>query len=179
MEKNASSIWKIGRVWFKAAVLKTADGRPSVGSNPTSSVFARVAQLEEHMTWGDGVKNTLGKQGPSKQGAVPRRSAINHGVVSSTLTTRTKYLTFSKIYGIIYLEREGKIILMSLIVGKRYEWPKSNIAADGKVNGLFIGNYDKNGNALFMTKNGDIWSVPERDCTLTAKNCGGRLRTTP
>ena len=41
---------------------------------------------------------------------------------------------------------------MSLIPGKRYEWPKSNIPADGKVNGLFTGYYDKNnGNALFMT----------------------------
>ena len=25
--------------WFKAAVLKTAEGRPSVGSNPTSSAI--------------------------------------------------------------------------------------------------------------------------------------------
>ena len=42
---------------------------------------------------------------------------------------------------------------MSLIPGKRYEWPKSNIPAEGKANGLFTGNYDKNnGNALFMTK---------------------------
>lgn len=56
---------------------------------------------------------------------------------------------------------------MSLIPGKRYEWPKSNIPAEGKANGLFTGNYDKNnGNALFMTKNGDTWSVPECDCVL-------------
>ena len=52
---------------------------------------------------------------------------------------------------------------MSLIPGKRYEWPISNIPSDGKRNGLFTGSYDKeNGNALFLTKNG----VPERDCVL-------------
>lgn len=63
---------------------------------------------------------------------------------------------------------------MSLIPGKRYEWPKSNIPAEGKVNGLFTGNYDKNnGNALFMTKNGDIWSVPERDCVLIKNRHNG------
>ena len=68
---------------------------------------------------------------------------------------------------------------MSLMTGKRYEWPKSNMAADGKANGLFTGSYDKNGNAIFVTKNGDTWSVPERDCVLITKNCGGRPRTTP
>ncbi len=33
--------YKSGRMveWFKAAVLKTAEGRPSVGSNPTSSAI--------------------------------------------------------------------------------------------------------------------------------------------
>ena len=54
-----------------------------------------------------------------------------------------------------------------LIQGKRYEWPVSNIPADGVKNGLFTGQYDKNnGNALLMTKNGETWSVPEHDCTL-------------
>lgn len=44
-----------------------------------------LAQLVEHLTWGGNVKNILGKQGPRKQGAVPRRSAINQGVSSSNL----------------------------------------------------------------------------------------------
>ena len=52
--------------------------------------LAGVAQLVEHVTWGSSVKNTLGKQEPSNQGVVPRCPAINHGVRSSILLTRTK-----------------------------------------------------------------------------------------
>lgn len=64
---------------------------------------------------------------------------------------------------------------MSLIPGKRYEWPVSNIPADGKRNGLFIGIYDKNnGNALLMTKNGDTWSIPEEDCVLVKNRHNGK-----
>ena len=64
---------------------------------------------------------------------------------------------------------------MSLIPGKRYEWPVSNIPADGKKNGLFIGIYDKNnGNALLMTKNGDTWSIPEEDCILVKNRHNGK-----
>lgn len=64
---------------------------------------------------------------------------------------------------------------MSLIPGKRYEWPISNIPADGKRNGLFIGIYDKNnGNALLMTKNGDTWSIPEEDCVLVKNRHNGK-----
>lgn len=44
-----------------------------------------------------------------------------------------------------------------------------------KKNGLFTGNYDKNnGNALFMTKNGDTWSIPEKDCVLVKNRHNGK-----
>ena len=47
--------------------------------------------------------------------------------------------------------------------GKRYEWFINNYE-NKKKSGLFIGEYDKaNGNALLMTKNGEIWSIPEDD----------------
>ncbi len=54
-----------------------------------------------------------------------------------------------------------------LVAGKRYEWESSNgIRRDG----LFTGEYDEhNGNALFMAKNGDTWSVPEKDVWLKKK----------
>lgn len=47
--------------------------------------------------------------------------------------------------------------------GKRYEWFINNYE-DKKKSGLFTGEYDEaNGNALLITKNGEIWSVPEDD----------------
>ena len=56
-----------------------------------------------------------------------------------------------------------------LIKGKRYEWPVQS-PFDGRMkNGLFTGEYAKNGNALFMTKRGEVWSVPEQDCSLKKK----------
>lgn len=56
---------------------------------------------------------------------------------------------------------------MILVKGKRYEWPVT-IPFDGrKVNGLFTGRYNaKNGNALFLTKKGEVWSVPAENCKL-------------
>ena len=54
---------------------------------------------------------------------------------------------------------------MILIKGKRYEWPIC-LPFDGRMaNGLFTGRYsEKNGNALFLSKNGQVWSVPVRNC---------------
>ena len=54
---------------------------------------------------------------------------------------------------------------MILVKGKRYEWPVT-IPFDGrKKNGLFTGRYsEKNGNALFLTRNGEVWSVPVKNC---------------
>ena len=47
-----------------------------------------------------------------------------------------------------------------LIVGKRYCW-LIRIPGDGKYKtGLFTGEYDTNGNAILMTKNGEVWSIP-------------------
>lgn len=48
-----------------------------------------VAQSVEHLTWGGCVKSILGKQGPSGIGAVPKRSTINQGVESSSLSGDT------------------------------------------------------------------------------------------
>lgn len=56
-----------------------------------------------------------------------------------------------------------------LKVGKRYEWPMT-IPCDVRMkNGLFTGQYTKNGNALLITKNGEEWSVPEENCVLFDK----------
>jgi hypothetical protein len=47
--------------------------------------------------------------------------------------------------------------------GKRYEW-KIKRVKNGQVvrqNGLFTGEYLENGNAVFQTKSGDEWSLPE------------------
>ena len=52
---------------------------------------------------------------------------------------------------------------MKLIPGKRYEWYINNVD-NRKKNGLFTGEYDKkNGNALLMTRNGEMWSIPVKD----------------
>ena len=47
--------------------------------------------------------------------------------------------------------------------GKRYWWYINNYENKIK-SGLFTGEYDKkNGNAILLTKNGECWSIPERD----------------
>lgn len=51
-----------------------------------------------------------------------------------------------------------------LVPGKRYKWFINNFDSRMK-DGLFTREYDKNnGNALLMTHNGDIWSIPEKHC---------------
>lgn len=58
---------------------------------------------------------------------------------------------------------------MILVKGKRYEWTIT-IPSDGRmVNGLFTGRYKENGNALFLTKKGEVWSVPPNNCKLIRK----------
>lgn len=51
---------------------------------------------------------------------------------------------------------------MELIIGKRYEWYINNYE-DKKKNGLFTGEYYKNGNAKLLTRNGEEWSVPVKN----------------
>lgn len=47
--------------------------------------------------------------------------------------------------------------------GKRYWWYINNYENKIK-SGLFTGEYNKkNGNAILLTKNGECWSIPERD----------------
>lgn len=59
--------------------------------------------------------------------------------------------------------------MVKLIKGKRYEWFLNNVE-DKKKNGLFTGNYDeKNGNALLLTKNGELWSVPAENLSQISK----------
>ena len=43
--------------------------------------------------------------------------------------------------------------------GKRYWWYFHNERNKIK-SGLFTGEYEKNGNAILLTKNGDSWSLP-------------------
>ena len=49
---------------------------------------------------------------------------------------------------------------MQITKGKRYTWYINNY--ENKIqNGLFTGDFDKNnGNALLITKSGEIWSIP-------------------
>ena len=47
----------------------------------------------------------------------------------------------------------------SLVKGKRYEWYINNYE-NKKKNGLFTGEFDINGCALLLTRNGESWSVP-------------------
>lgn len=56
---------------------------------------------------------------------------------------------------------------MELIPGKRYEWCiyghiNSNDIRNRKFlrNGLFTGEYEKNGNAILTTREGEDWSIP-------------------
>ena len=47
--------------------------------------------------------------------------------------------------------------------GKRYWWYINNYENKIK-SGLFTGEYDeKNENAILLTKNGEYWSIPEKD----------------
>ena len=48
---------------------------------------------------------------------------------------------------------------MELKTGKRYEWFVNNVD-EKKKNGLFTGEFYKNGNAKLITRNGDEWSIP-------------------
>lgn len=52
-----------------------------------------------------------------------------------------------------------------LKVGKRYEWGISHEVNGNRTlhNGLFTGEYLDNGNAVFQTKTGEEWSIPEED----------------
>ena len=60
---------------------------------------------------------------------------------------------------------------MKLIKGKRYEWYINNYE-DKKKNGLFTGEYYKNGNAKLLTRNGEEWSIPVEDLKIVSKtNC--------
>ena len=50
-----------------------------------------------------------------------------------------------------------------LLEGRRYYWFINNYETKVK-NGLFTGKYDANNhNAILQTKNGEMWSVPEKD----------------
>lgn len=51
---------------------------------------------------------------------------------------------------------------MELIIGKRYEWHINNVE-NKKKDGLFTGEYYKNGNAKLLTRSGEEWSVPVKD----------------
>ena len=53
------------------------------------------------------------------------------------------------------------MICMELIAGKRYWWYINNVE-DKKKDGLFTGEYYKNGNAKLLTCNGEEWSIPVR-----------------
>lgn len=46
--------------------------------------------------------------------------------------------------------------------GKRYWWYINNYENKVK-SGLFTGEYNKNNNAILLTKNGECWSIPEKD----------------
>lgn len=47
-------------------------------------------------------------------------------------------------------------------VGKRYWWHINNYENKIK-SGLYTGKDTDNGNALLLTKNGECWSVPQKD----------------
>lgn len=54
--------------------------------------------------------------------------------------------------------------------GKRYTWYINNYE-DKKKSGLFTGSFDeKNGNAILMTKNGEVWSIPIKDLLEVNRN---------
>lgn len=58
---------------------------------------------------------------------------------------------------------------MKLIKGKRYEWPVT-LPSDGRyVNGLFTGRFRENGNAVFLTRSNQIWSVSAQNCKIYRK----------
>lgn len=51
---------------------------------------------------------------------------------------------------------------MKIIAGKRYWWYLNNWEGKKK-SGLFTGTFANNGNAILMTKTGEIWSIPIKD----------------
>lgn len=57
---------------------------------------------------------------------------------------------------------------MKLVAGKRYEW---TIALHGGkvIDGLFTGEYDERGFAVFLTKWEDEWHVPVKDVRVHKK----------
>jgi len=66
-----------------------------------------------------------------------------------------------------------------LIPGKHYRWPIDNVGNYRE--GLFTGEYDyRNGNAIFVTKNGDVygdrWSIPAKDAILIEKSKKGKKK---
>lgn len=51
--------------------------------------------------------------------------------------------------------------------GKRYYWYPillgfTNTPQGKLLSGLFTGEYDKNNNAIFLTRWGDVWAIPEK-----------------
>lgn len=49
---------------------------------------------------------------------------------------------------------------MRITKGKRYSWYINNYENKLK-SGLFTGDFDRNnGNAILMTKSGEVWSIP-------------------
>lgn len=53
--------------------------------------------------------------------------------------------------------------MRKIIKGKRYWWYINNYENKIK-SGLYTGRYDmNNSNALLLTKNGEYWSVPQKD----------------
>lgn len=52
-----------------------------------------------------------------------------------------------------------------LKAGKRYEWGISHEVNGNRTlkNGLFVGEYDDDGDAVFQTKEGEFWAIPEED----------------
>jgi len=53
--------------------------------------------------------------------------------------------------------------LKMIKTGKRYYWFINNYENKIK-SGLFTGEYDiNNGNAILLTKNGECWSIPQKD----------------
>lgn len=60
----------------------------------------------------------------------------------------------------------------NLIPGKRYWWYINNVD-EHKRSGLFTGSYDyRNGNAIFITKWGERWSIPAEEAHLKNKKKG-------
>lgn len=56
--------------------------------------------------------------------------------------------------------------MVKLEIGKRYRFPIT-VPSDGREkSALFTGEYDKHGNAILKTRNGDTWVVPTENCVI-------------